>query len=78
MHHAPRRLLLPQAADLTRDHFRQATFPQQIFTLVNFAVLPFWGLMIAAPKWEVTERTMRSSWPILLCGAMHLAMVAYG
>jgi len=56
----------------------QGTFPQQIFTLVNFAVLPFWGLMIAAPKWEVTEKTMRSTVPILLCGAMHLSMVAYG
>ena len=28
----------------------------QIFTLVNFAVLPFWALMIFAPKWEVTEK----------------------
>jgi len=54
------------------------TYPQQIFTLVNFAVLPFWGLMIFAPKWEVTRNTMTSTWPILLCGAMHLSMVAYG
>ena len=54
------------------------TYPQQIFTLINFAVLPFWGLMIFAPKWEVTRNTMTSTWPILLCGAMHLSMVAYG
>jgi hypothetical protein len=27
-----------------------ATYPQQVFTAVNFAVLPFWGMMIAAPK----------------------------
>jgi hypothetical protein len=27
-----------------------STYPQQVFTAVNFAVLPFWALMIAAPK----------------------------
>ena len=55
-----------------------ATFPQQMFTLVNFAVLPFWGMMIVTPKWEATKFLMSSSFPILLLCAIHLSLVSFG
>jgi hypothetical protein len=54
------------------------TFPQKMFTLVNFAVLPFWGLMIAAPKFELTKKLMTTSWPILLLTGIHLSLVSFG
>jgi hypothetical protein len=54
------------------------TFPQQMFTLVNFAVLPFWGLMIAMPNAETTRKVMSSSFPILSILLIHLALVSYG
>ena len=54
------------------------TFPQKMFTLVNFAVLPFWGMMIAAPKLELTRNLMSSSWPIVLLMGIHLSLVAFG
>jgi hypothetical protein len=39
-----------------------ATYPQQVFTAVNFVVLPFWGMMIAAPK--VGANAMRCHKPL--------------
>ena len=41
----------------------------QIFTLVNFAVLPFWGLMIFSPKWQVTEQVC----PMCLCARVFVS-----
>jgi hypothetical protein len=54
------------------------TFPQKMFTLVNFAVLPFWGMMIATPKSEITKNLMTSTWPILLLMGIHLSLVSFG
>jgi hypothetical protein len=33
---------------------------EQIFLLSNLVVLPFWGIMIVAPRWAVGHRIMRS------------------
>lgn len=38
-----------------------ATFPQTMFSIVNFVVLPFWAMMIAAPNNELTQKLMKSS-----------------
>lgn len=55
-----------------------ATFPQQMFTLVNFAVLPFWGMMIALPQSDATKKLMSSTVPIFLLAGIHLALVLFG
>ena len=54
------------------------TFPQKMFTAVNFAVLPFWGLMIFLPKGDFTKSIMTSTLPIFLLIAIHLSIVSYG
>lgn len=33
---------------------------EQIFLLSNLVVLPFWGIMIIAPRWATGQRVMRS------------------
>ena len=49
-----------------------------MFTAVNFAVLPFWGLMIFLPKGDFTKSIMTSTLPIFLLIAIHLSIVSYG
>ncbi|KAJ1472345.1 hypothetical protein T484DRAFT_1840733 [Baffinella frigidus] len=77
------------AVELKALEFAQpefATYPQQIFTVVNFVVLPFWAAMIVAPKNAMVNKTMESSVkkamessvPILIAAALHLSLVLYG
>jgi hypothetical protein len=53
-----------------------------VFSLANLTVLPFWLLMIIAPRWRMTERALSSPWvslaPIAIYAALlipHLASV---
>mmetsp|Transcript_5240 Transcript_5240/g.12619 ORF Transcript_5240/g.12619 Transcript_5240/m.12619 type:complete len:241 (+) Transcript_5240:30-752(+) len=69
------------AVELKALEFAQpefATYPQQIFTVVNFVVLPFWAAMIVAPKNAMVKKAMESSVPILIAAALHLSLVLYG
>jgi hypothetical protein len=34
--------------------------PELTFQLANLAAMPFWALMIVAPRWSVTRRVMES------------------
>ncbi|MCR5889219.1 DUF4281 domain-containing protein [Hymenobacter sp. J193] len=41
--------------------------PEFVFSVANTAVLPAWLLLMAAPRWVVTRRLVRSGvWPLLL------------
>ena len=35
---------------------------EQLFTLANNYILPFWALMIFLPNWEITKKIMGSYW----------------
>ena len=36
-----------------------------LFTFSNLLVMPFWLLMIVAPRWSWTERLMKSLWVVV-------------
>jgi len=36
-----------------------------LFELANLFVLPFWALMLIAPRWRVTQAVMASDLPFL-------------
>lgn len=44
----------------------------QIFNIANIFVLPFWGLMILLPKWEVTKKVMGSAIPFVALAGLYL------
>lgn len=39
---------------------------ETMFTIGNVFVLPFWALMILAPRWHWTRRFMSSLWPVAI------------
>jgi apolipoprotein N-acyltransferase len=43
-----------------------------LFDLGNVFVLPFWGLMILAPRWEVSRRVMASPLPFVALALLYL------
>ncbi|AGF52227.1 sll0354 [Synechocystis sp. PCC 6803] len=43
-----------------------------LFNLSNVFVLPFWGLMILLPRWQWTEKVMKSLLPIAILAAVYL------
>jgi hypothetical protein len=43
-----------------------------LFNLSNLFVLPFWGLMILLPRWQWTEKVMKSLIPIVILAAVYL------
>lgn len=51
-----------------------------LFELSNFLVLPFWALMLLAPRWRWTGRVMRSPWvaagPAILYACLMLPRLA--
>lgn len=47
----------------------------QIFELTNLAVLPFWLLMIAAPRWRVTRRLLAGPWGLIAPTLAYVALV---
>lgn len=46
-----------------------------LFVAGGFTVLPFWGLMLLAPRWSLTARLMRSPWVIAGPLAAYAALV---
>ena len=54
------------------------TFDAAAFSVITNLVTPFWLLMILAPNWSVTEKTMKSPAPIVLCALVQLACVVSG
>ncbi len=46
-----------------------------LFSAANLTVLPFWLLMIAAPRWRVSERLVRSTWIFLAPIAVYAALI---
>jgi len=48
---------------------------ESVFKVTSLAVMPFWLLMILAPRWSVTLRVMRSFWPILVLAAVYAVLV---
>jgi len=48
---------------------------ETLFKIANAAVIPFWLLMIFAPRWSVTQRVMNSLWPILVMAAVYAVLV---
>ncbi|OAE20407.1 hypothetical protein AXG93_4905s1070 [Marchantia polymorpha subsp. ruderalis] len=47
-----------------------------LFTLATAIVVPFYTVMILAPKWEWTDRLMRSEIPYLILGAGYIYLLA--
>lgn len=43
-----------------------------LFNLSNLFVLPFWGLMILLPRWQWTEKVMKSPLPIAILASVYL------
>lgn len=51
---------------------------QNIYTVVNLGVLPFWAMMIFAPRWAMTQRLVHSIlipaiWAVMYVGVGILA-----
>jgi hypothetical protein len=47
---------------------------ETIFSLGNLVILPFWVLMIFAPRWEWTRRIMGSAWVAAPPAVLYVAM----
>ncbi len=47
-----------------------------LYNILNLVVLPFWLLMIFAPRWTVTGNLMRSSWPVAIVPVMYVGLIA--
>jgi hypothetical protein len=48
------------------------SLPELLFTIGNIAIVPFWVLMILAPRWGWTERIMQSLWPVIVLAALYV------
>ncbi|NJN43900.1 MAG: DUF4281 domain-containing protein [Anaerolineae bacterium] len=46
-----------------------------LFNLINVYVIPFWAMMILAPHWEITRRTMKQIWPIVILAVVYAALL---
>jgi hypothetical protein len=44
----------------------------QIFTVANLSVLPFWALMIILPNWGVTKKVMESLIPLAILAVVYI------
>ena len=44
----------------------------QIFNFANLFVLPFWGLMIFLPNWEITKKVMKSYIPFVILAGIYI------
>src|SRR5207237_5150519 len=48
---------------------------ETLFVVANFAVVPFWFLMIVLPHWRGTRRVMATPWPVLLMPVLYATLV---
>lgn len=44
----------------------------QVFNFANLFVLPFWGLMIFLPNWEITKKVMKSYIPFVILAGIYI------
>ena len=72
----PRSVLVRFGLDLPTQEFD--TLDASAFSVITNLVTPFWLLMVLAPGWKVTERVMKSPWPIILCALVQLTVVGNG
>lgn len=47
--------------------------PEICFQLLNWGVLPFWSLLVLAPRWRWTQRLVHSAFVPLLFGVAYVA-----
>lgn len=48
---------------------------ETIYNLINLYVLPFWALMILAPRLNWTKRVMNSFWPVAVLPVIYLGLL---
>jgi hypothetical protein len=48
---------------------------ENIYNFINLAVLPFWLLMILAPRWALTRRLMGAFWPVAIVPLVYVALL---
>jgi hypothetical protein len=46
-----------------------------LFSLSNLLVMPFWLLMIFAPRWRWTRRILSGLWPVAIPALLYAALV---
>ncbi|KAK9064946.1 hypothetical protein SSX86_016329 [Deinandra increscens subsp. villosa] len=80
LHVGSRSILIPNSRTSNRHHrglrlhaswFPSAQLAGDAFTLGTAAVLPFYTLMVAAPKAELTKKCMSSSIPYVVLGVLY-------
>lgn len=49
----------------------------QLFRVLNWSVLPFWALMMVAPKWSVTQKLLKSNLIFTFLGAAYTFLLGY-
>lgn len=52
--------------------------PDQMLTLANASVIPFWLLLVVAPRWRFTQLAVHAVLMPVLLGAAYLWLVATG
>ncbi|KAI3712936.1 hypothetical protein L1987_71506 [Smallanthus sonchifolius] len=67
----PRSFSLRRRSWLCTSWFTSPQLAGDAFTLGTAAVLPFYTLMVAAPKAELTKKCMRSSIPYVVLGVLY-------
>lgn len=51
---------------------------EQLFQISNLLVMPFWALMILAPRWRWTRRIVGSLWIVVPPALLYAALVLPG
>lgn len=54
----------------------QTMSAETLFYTSNFLVIPFWLIMIFAPRWLWTQRIMKSLWVVVPSAVLYLGMLA--
>jgi len=49
-----------------------------LFRVVNLVVLPFWLLMLIAPRWSFTQKLMKNNVIFLAMGGLYTGLLATG
>jgi hypothetical protein len=48
------------------------SLPELLFIIGNTAIVPFWAMMILAPRWGWTGRIMQSLWPVIVLAVLYV------
>lgn len=52
--------------------------PDLVFQICNTGVLPFWALLVFAPRWAPTERIVQSGYVFLALAIVYVVAIARG